>query len=367
MGQDGPVGDEPPVEKSPEEVLSRVGLVIGRSKAMRDVAMQVRQVAAYPDTTVLLQGESGTGKDVIARTIHALSRRAAYQFVDINCAAIPDTLLETELFGVEAGAFTDARVSREGYLLRADGGTLFLDEIGSMPLALQAKLLRFLETRSFRRVGSLKEIHVNLRVISATNVDLQSAVAHHAFREDLYYRLQVITLYLPPLRKRPEDIEMLVRHFLHLHSIEGEEPLHISPEAMVLLLHYNWPGNVRELRSAIQHGQILCHDNEIRPEDLPAAVRDAGQHRFTGLRHLQEIQPLIHLPAEGMNLPAFLHEVEQKLLREALEQCQGNQVRAAALLGISRDQLRYRFFLNGARKARSSNRPSAEKDNDGSL
>src|SRR5207237_4206873 len=164
---------------------------------------------------VLLQGESGTGKDVVARAIHTLSRRrSAYQFVDINCAALPDTLLETELFGVEAGAFTDAKMSREGYILRADGGTLFLDEIGSMPLNLQAKLLRFLETRSFRRVGSTKEIHVNLRVISATNVDLAAAVARRAFRDDLFYRLQVIPLRILPLRDRPEDIELLVAHFL---------------------------------------------------------------------------------------------------------------------------------------------------------
>src|SRR6266487_3985897 len=194
-------------EPAQEDANSCLGMVIGRSEIMYKIAMMVRQVAESPTTTVLLQGESGTGKDVVARAIHTLSRRrSAYQFVDINCAAIPDTLLETELFGVEPGAFTDAKVLREGYLLRADGGTLFLDEIGSMPLVLQAKLLRFLETRSFRRVGGTKEIHVDLRVISATNVDLKTAVAHHAFREDLFYRLDVITLTLPPLRERPEDV-----------------------------------------------------------------------------------------------------------------------------------------------------------------
>lgn len=323
-----------------ENPIAHVGMVIGKSRAMNEIATQVRQVAAYPDTTVLLQGESGTGKDVIAHAIHALSRRAIYQFVDINCAAIPDTLLETELFGVEAGAFTDAKVSREGHLLRADGGTLFLDEIGSMPLNLQAKLLRFLETRSFRRVGSTREIHVNLRVISATNVDLLAAVAHRVFREDLFYRLQVITLHLPPLRDRPEDIEPLVAHFLQLYSLEGVEPLRISPEAMELLLRYRWPGNVRELRSVIQRGQILCDDNEIRPEDLPEQVRKAES--TTGQR-LVEIEQAVHLPAEGVDLPAFLGSIEQKLVREALERCNGNQVRAAALLGISRDQLRYRL------------------------
>ena len=323
-----------------DDPLSSIGLVIGRSQAMRDIAAQVSQVAAYPDTTVLLQGESGTGKDVVAHAIHALSRRSAYPFVDINCAALPDTLLETELFGVEAGAFTDARVSREGYLLRADGGTLFLDEIGSMPLVLQAKLLRFLETRSFRRVGSTKEVHVNLRVISSTNVDLAAAVARRAFRDDLYYRLQVITLRLPSLRERPEDIEPLVARFLHQFSLDEAEPLRISDEAMELVIRYAWPGNVRELRSAIQHGQIVCDGQLIRPADLPGALRASNS---SVAQRLTELQNDIHLPPTGINLPAFLGEIERRLVQEALEQCHGNQVQAAALLGLSRDQLRYRM------------------------
>ena len=323
-----------------DDPLSGIGMVIGRSKAMRDIATEVHQVAAYPDTTVLLQVESGTGKDVVAHAIHALSRRANYPFVDINCAALPDTLLETELFGVEAGAFTDARASREGYLLRADGGTLFLDEIGAMPLVLQAKLLRFLETRSFRRVGSTREVHVNLRVISATNVDLAAAVARHAFRDDLYYRLKVITLHLPPLRERPEDIEPLVAHFLRQFSLDEAEPLRISDEAMELLMHYDWPGNVRELRSAIQHGQIVCAGQLIRPADLPAAPRASGA---SAARRLSELQEEIHLPPTGINLPAFLGAIERRLVQEALERCHGNQVQAAALLGLSRDQLRYRM------------------------
>ncbi len=258
----------------------------------------------------------------------------------MNCVAIPETLWETELFGVEAGAFTDAKTSREGYLLRADGGTLFLDEVGSMPQAVQAKLLRFLETRSFRRVGSLKEIRVRLRVISATNVDLREAVARRTFREDLYYRLQVITLYLPPLRSRPEDIEPLVNHFLQLYSPAGEEPLRINAEALALLQRYTWPGNVRELRSVIQRGQILCQDHEIRPEDLPDAILYGER---SGIECLQELQERIHLPPGGMNLPAFLNSIEQRLVREALDACHGNQVRAAALLGLTRDQLRYRM------------------------
>lgn len=334
----------PPEERVNEactpDPLANIGLIVGTSLLMREVAQQMRQVAASPDTTVLLQGETGTGKEVFARAIHALSRRAAYQFVDVNCAAIPETLWETELFGVEAGAFTDAKTSREGYLLRADGGTLFLDEVGSMPQAVQAKLLRFLETRSFRRVGSLKEIHVGLRVISATNVDLHDAVALRNFRDDLYYRLQVITLYLPPLRRRLEDIEPLVHYFLNLFAAEGEEPLSISAEALELLQHYAWPGNIRELRSVLQRGQILCSHREIRAADLPAAIRQ-GSH--SALEHLQELQEQIHLPPEGMNMLSFLAGIERRLVQEALDLCHGNQIRAAALLGLTRDQLRYRM------------------------
>jgi two-component system response regulator AtoC len=324
-----------------EDANSCLGMVVGSSAAMQKIAMIVCQVAESPTTSVLLQGESGTGKDMVARAIHTLSRRrSAYQFVDINCAAIPDTLLETELFGVEPGAFTDAKVLREGYLLRADGGTLFLDEIGSMPLVLQAKLLRFLEARSFRRVGGTKEIHVDLRVISATNIDLKTAVAHKAFREDLFYRLDVITISLPPLRERPEDIEPLIEHFLQLHHLEGMGPLRIHPQAMELLLRYSWPGNVRQLRSVIQRGQILCDGHEILPKDLPDEIRRAGSNTA---QRLQEVQQEISLPREGIDLRAFLGAIERKLVLEALERCHGNQVQAAALLHISRDQLRYRL------------------------
>lgn len=324
------------------ETLAQSGLIVGRSRAMAEIAEQVRQVAAYPDTTVLLQGESGTGKDVVAHAIHLLSRRASHPFVDINCAALPDTLLETELFGVEAGAFTDARISREGYLLRANGGTLFLDEIGSMPLHLQAKLLRFLETRRFRRVGSTKELQVNLRIISATNVDLAQAVARRTFRDDLFYRLQVITLRLPPLRERPEDIVPLVEHFLRQYAPEGGLSLGISDEAMQVLHDYSWPGNVRELRSVIQRGQILCEGNRIDLEHLPPEIRNRDTESGAQQR-LEELQELAHLPEAGMHLPTFLDAIEQKLIHEALDRCNGNQVQAAALLGISRDQLRYRL------------------------
>ena len=318
-------------------------LLIGNSASMRSVITMIRQVALHPDTTVLLQGESGTGKDVVAHAIHLLSRRSSYSLVPINCAAIPEALLETELFGVEAGAYTDAKVSREGYFLRADGGTLFLDEIGSMPLSLQAKLLRFLETKSFRRIGGTKELHVNIRVVSATNVDLKSAVAQRGFRDDLFYRLQVLTIYLPPLRERPEDIELLVEHFLMKQNATlspGEQPLRVDKPAMDMLIQYDWPGNVRELFSVLQRGSILCEGREITSADLPEHMHYLG---VSASQRLQELRKQMHLPPEGVHLPTLLSDIEHTLIREALERCSGNQVQAAALLGMSRDQLRYRL------------------------
>lgn len=325
--------DEPNIER----------LLIGKSVSMRTVIATIRQIALHPNTTVLLQGESGTGKDVVARAIHLLTHRSTHSFVAINCAAIPETLLETELFGVEAGAFTDAKVSREGYFLRADGGTLFLDEIGAMPLSLQAKLLRFLETKSFRRIGGTKELHVNLRVVSATNVDLKAAVAQKSFRDDLFYRLQVLTLYLPSLRERPEDIELLVSHFLDQQNATlpaGERPFRIDKTALDVLQRYNWPGNVRELFSVLQHGSILCDEHEIFPKDLPD---DVCATNVSETQRLQELRQQMHLPPEGVDLQELFNDIERTFIREALERCGGNQVQAAALLGMSRDQLRYRL------------------------
>ncbi len=315
-------------------------VVIGNSLAMHDVMHIVRQVALYPGTTVLLQGESGTGKDVIAHAIHNLSSRAAAPFLPLNCAAIPETLLETELFGVEAGAFTDAKVSRAGLLARADKGTLFLDEIGSMPLTLQAKLLRFLETRTFLPVGSTKELHVDLRIISATNVDLQLAVFNNTFREDLFYRLKVIPIFLPPLRDRSEDIEPLATFFLQHINKQRRDCLYISDDALEVMRNYPWPGNVRELRSVIEYVSIICDANFVIPADLPADIRQSPSNVAC---HLHEIQHQMHLPPEGIDLPDFLQTIESSFIQEALDYSNGNQVRAAALLNISRDQLRYRL------------------------
>ncbi len=335
---DGPVNPDSSVPFAPDDLVSR--MIVGNSPAIQRVIKMVRQVAPYPSTPVLLQGESGTGKDVAARAIHELSSRAAYPFVPINCAAIPETLLESELFGVEAGAYTDAKVSREGYIWRAHHGSLFLDEIGSMPLLLQSKLLRFLETLRFHRVGGTREIRVDLRVISATNNDLQMAVAQRRFRDDLFYRLNVVPIYLPPLRERKEDVPLLVEHFLHIQSAVSGEPLGMSQDAMDYLLHYTWPGNIRELRSVIQRGQILCDHNVIEPKDLPLSVRNASKSAMVLLR---EMQQQLHLPPEGLDLPSFLRDIETVFIQEALDRCNGNQVRAASLLHLTRDQLRYRL------------------------
>jgi two-component system, NtrC family, response regulator AtoC len=321
-----------------DDLVSR--MIIGKSPAIQHVITMIRQVASYPSTTVLLQGESGTGKDVVARAIHELSSRAAYPFVPINCAAIPETLLESELFGVEAGAYTDAKVSRQGYIWRAHHGSLFLDEIGSMPLFLQSKLLRFLEGFCFHRVGGTREWRVDLRVISATNTDLKTAVAQRRFRDDLFYRLNVVIIYLPPLRERQEDIALLVAHFLHTQSAASGEPLSVSKEALDCLLRYSWPGNIRELRSVIQYGQILCDGNVIEPKDLPTTVQNASK---SAVLQLREIQHQLHLPSDGLDLPTFLREIEATFIQQALERCRGNQVRAASLLHLTRDQLHYRL------------------------
>lgn len=318
-------------------------VVIGASSVMREVMHLVHQVSLYPYTTVLLQGESGTGKDVIAHAIHDLSRRSASPFVALNCAAIPETLLETELFGVEAGAFTDARVSRAGLLARANKGTLFLDEIAAMPLTLQAKMLRFLETRTFVPVGSTKEVHVDLRIISATNVDLRLAVSRNTFREDLFYRLKVIPISIPPLRERSEDVEPLVSFFLQQVNDLRPEPLRMGEEALAVLRDYAWPGNVRELRSVIEYLSIICDSNLVLPIHLPENIRKSP----TGAAwHLQELLYQLHAPPEGIDLPAFLHAIEITFIQEALAYAHGNQVHAAALLHISRDQLRYRLLKN---------------------
>jgi len=306
--------------------------VIAESPVMREALNFVRRVAASEATTILLEGENGTGKDLIAKTLHYQSIRQAEPFIAINCAAIPETLLESELFGYEKGAFTDARAQKRGIFELADKGTLFLDEVGEIPLMLQAKLLRVLEDQSFRRLGGLKDIQLDLRVVAATNKNLREAVKEGAFRQDLYFRLNVIQIVIPPLRERPEDIVPLTRFFIdHYNRKFRREIEALSPAAEQMLLVHDWPGNVRELRNAIERAMILEESPLITPSSLPIAVTRPDGAGTTA--------PRAEIPPEGMSL----EENERMLLARALEKTRGNQTQAARLLSITRDTLRYKM------------------------
>jgi two-component system, NtrC family, response regulator AtoC len=314
------------------EAKSRFGFakVIGASRKMKEILALARKVARSEAATVLLRGESGSGKDVIARAIHYESARASAAFMNITCTALPDTLLESELFGHERGAFTDAKNQKKGLFELADGGTLFLDEIGDMSPSLQSKLLRVLEEKKFRRVGGTEDVKIDVRVIAATNRDLEKAIKDRTFREDLFYRLNIIPIDLPPLRDRPEDVPALVEHFLSHFSREFKKPFSsVSPEAMARLKSHPWPGNVRELRNALERACLLAGGDVIDESDLllgRPAPAGGGHEPFT-------------LPAGGV----VLEELEKSLVTQALERAGGNQTKAASLLGISRDQLRYRM------------------------
>jgi two-component system, NtrC family, response regulator AtoC len=313
--------------------------IVGTSREIREVIALARKVARSETTTVLIQGESGAGKDLLAKAIHYESVRAEEPFMEIACTAMPEALMESELFGHERGAFTDAKSQKKGLLEVAHGGTIFLDEIGDMSAGLQAKLLRVLEERSFRRVGGTKDITVDVRVIAASNRDLRQAVDGGGFRKDLYYRLQVVTITIPPLRDRREDIPLLARHFLGYFSREFKKWLpHLAPEAERLLVRYEWPGNVRELRNVIERAMILEDTGDLLPGHLPPEIG-----RLTASAVLPA--PTFQLPESGV----VLEEVEREFVRQALELTHGNQTRAARLLGLTRDELRYRvkkFGLN---------------------
>jgi transcriptional regulator with PAS, ATPase and Fis domain len=290
-------------------------------------------------TTVLLEGESGTGKNVVAKSIHYGSPRADRPFVTITCSALTETLLESELFGHERGAFTDAKGQKKGLMEAADGGTVFLDEIGEMGPAMQAKLLRVLEEKTFKRVGGTRDIHVDVRVIAATNRVLEDRVREGRFREDLFYRLQVIPVVLPPLRHRAEDIPLLAQFFLDEFSREfRKKTTGISASAMEMLINYPWPGNIRELRNALERIMILEDTEQIEVSHLPAAIRQLSKDAS------------VSVPAAGgtggLQVPLgtmTLEEIERQAISMALEKSQHNQVQAARLLGISRDTLRYRM------------------------
>lgn len=311
-----------------QQLDQRYGLehLVGESPAMKEVFEIVRQVAPTR-ATVLLLGESGTGKEVIARAIHQLSPRARMPMVIVHCAALSPTLLESELFGHEKGAFTGAHERRIGRFEQAQGGTLFLDEIGEIDATLQIKLLRFLGERTFERVGSNKTLTADVRLIAATNKDLAQMVKAGTFREDLYFRLRVVEIHLPPLRERKEDIPLLAHRFLQEFARENNKPVRdFTLDAMEALLHYSWPGNVRELRTAIEHAVVLCRGDRITARDLPASVRGGAMASGT--------------PAGLLTRPNLtLKEVEKELILRALQETGGNRTLAAKKIGISRRTL----------------------------
>jgi DNA-binding NtrC family response regulator len=318
---------------------SRLDDIVGVSRAIRDLKALVRRIAESDATTVLLEGESGTGKDLMARVIHFESARVLAPFLAVNCVALPEHLLESELFGHEKGAFTDARALKKGLFEQADGGTVYLDEIGDMKPDLQAKLLRLIEEKTFRRVGGLRDLRVDVRVIAATNRDLARAMEAQEFRKDLYYRLKVFPISIPPLREHPEDILPLAMHFLCKFNREmRREVLGIHPEAQECLKRYAWPGNVRELRNVIERGMILASGDTLGVEHLLPEIGAGSAETTPGPPPPAKAAP-VALPAEGLRL----EEVERDLVRQALQATEGNQVRAARLLGISRDALRNRM------------------------
>jgi PAS domain S-box-containing protein len=329
------VGSVATIRDVTEEVEPQRREVIGDSPSMQELMRFVRRVAASEATTILVEGENGTGKDLIAKTLHYQSMRQAEPFIAINCAAIPETLLESELFGYEKGAFTDARSQKRGIFELADRGTLFLDEIGEIPLMLQAKLLRVLEEQSFRRLGGLKDINLDLRVIAATNKSLRDAVREGAFRQDLYFRLNVIHIQIPPLRERVEDIMPLARFFVDHYNRKFKRQLEgITVEAGRVLMSHDWPGNVRELRNAIERAMILEESPRITPASLPVTVG-----RQTLLPPLPVAAVSDGVPEQGLSL----EEHERRLVVQALEKTGGNQTQAAKLLQITRDTLRYKM------------------------
>jgi DNA-binding NtrC family response regulator len=308
-------------------------VIVGRGPAVTALLATIDKIGRGDATTVLLQGESGTGKGLVARVLHDRSRRRNGPFVPVVCAAIPETLFESELFGHERGAFTDARARKQGLVELADGGTLFLDEIAEVPPVVQAKLLGFLEERTIRRVGGTADIPVNVRVVAASNRDLAAEVRGGRFREDLWFRLQVIPLRLPPLRERREDIPLLAEHFLERLGTElGAQRPELASDAAAALRDYAWPGNVRELRNVLERALLLGSGRRVELDDLPAEVRQAGGAAPDGRR-------LLRLPIEGLDFEAL----ERDLVVQALELAGGNQTQAARLLAMNRDQIRYRI------------------------
>src|SRR5262245_47293350 len=304
-------------------------LLIGEHPLMQKIEAMARRVAAT-DATILVTGESGTGKELVARALHNLSPRAAHPFVPVNCAALPEELLESELFGHVRGAFTGALSSRVGMFQLADGGTILLDEVGEMPLPLQAKLLRVLQNHEVRPVGSDQSLSVNIRIIASTNRDLQREVEKSAFREDLFYRLQVIPIHLPPLRARRSDIPLLVQHFLEKQNLKYGRTVQLAAETMVYLWEYDWPGNVRELENLVERVVVRSEKGVVLPEDLPSYVRSFISEKKV---------PNPTLNNGELNLQQAVEQFENRLIDEALRHTNSNITAAARILKVNRTTL----------------------------
>src|SRR5580765_1549591 len=303
--------------------------IVGDSPAIAQLKGLLRKIAASPASTVLLTGESGTGKDLAAKVLHYSSERGTRPFMNITCSALPETLLESELFGHERGAFTDARQQKRGLFEMADGGTVFLDEIGEMVPGLQAKLLRFLEEKTFKRVGGSTDIRVDVRVIGATNRNLQEEVKQGRFREDLFYRLNVLPIAQPPLRDRADDIPRLVEFYVDVYNTEFKKRIRgVSAEAMAQLQRHPWPGNIRELRNAVERAMLLTEEQTLGVGDFSPA----------GATATLRLGEAVELPPAGLDL----EQLERSLVVQALERTGWNQTKAGALLGLNRDQIRYR-------------------------
>jgi len=318
-----------------ESRLSERFKIVGNSKSMQDLFRQMELVSPAR-ANVLISSESGTGKELVANALHENSPRRNKRFLPINCAAIPSEILESELFGHERGAFTGATTRKPGKFEVADGGTVFLDEIGELPLEMQAKLLRVLEQQEFMRVGGTATIRVDIRVIAATNSDLEAAVEAGRFRSDLYYRLKVVTVRIPPLRERTEDIPLLLKHFLDFYGTEYDrEGLHFSPEALRRLVRARWEGNVRELRNLVESLTVLAPQAEVRVEDLPEEYRGQGQDQDQE-QDAAPAQPARAAPMgeESADGDLTMEEIERRAILNALQKTEGNRTRAAGLLGI---------------------------------
>ena len=316
------------VRRLRSELARSYGLpnIIATDPKMIAVLGMIEQIADS-SASVLITGESGTGKDLIARALHFSSARCAGPFIPINCAAIPESLIESELFGYVKGAFTDARQSKTGLFVAARGGTLFLDEIGEMPTLLQAKLLRAIEDKRIRPLGAIEEASIDVRIVAASNTDLDKAIAEGKFRSDLYYRLATVTLAVPPLRERPQDVALLARHFLIRASAEaGKTVRELDPDALACLMRYRWPGNVRELQSAMQTGVILCRDSKLGVKDLPARVAGGGV-------------PSAKILEDVVQRRLSLDQLEREYVRAVLESVNGNKTEASVILQIDRKTL----------------------------